>query len=268
MVIARDLENTIGDGDYKDRGEYSWNIGSLPSGNYVLRIYAFDSDGNSAKDTSDPFTIGAVGTGVQVSYVFVDSGNLYVKNYDLLEISAGIAFGKHISAEYITADLSGFGKGTSVPADSFDGLTAIWTVDKIVCTPSDGPITITVTATDGASTDSNTATLTADNTIPELNVITPENALYFNNIKLFRLSKPIIIGAINILATADDSSGVEKIEIYVDDILQETLIDSSEWYMNQRLIGQHNLKIVAYDQAGNTDEYLQTAIIFNPFGNK
>jgi uncharacterized repeat protein (TIGR01451 family) len=267
--IAKDLENTIGDGFHKDRGEYSWNTGSLPDGNYIVRIYAYNKAGNSAKDTSKPFIIGIKGSGLMVSYVTVGSSNAYIKNGDSLTIEAGITFGQHISADYVTADLSGLGRGTSVPADSFDdGLTATWTVTDVECTPSDGPITITVTATDGGSTSSNTATIIADNTIPELNVITPENALYFQNKKLFSLNKPIIIGALTLEVTADDSSGVQKTEVYIDDELKETLTGGSEWYMNLRLMGRHTLKIVAYDNAGNINEYPQTVIIINPFGEK
>jgi parallel beta-helix repeat protein len=260
--IAKNLENTIGDGFHKDRGEYSWSAGSLPDGNYMLRIHAYDTAGNLAIDTSDPFAINNHNSGLLVSYVTVSSN--YVKNDDSLEIKAGITQGTHLTAEEITADLSGFGKGTSVPADSFDGLTATWDLTNVICTPSDGPITITVTAGD----ESNTATITADNTLPELTVIKPENALYFFNAKLFALNKPIIIGAITLEATADDSSGVQKTEIYIDDELKETLTGGSEWYMNLRLMGRHTLKIVAYDNAGNINEYTQTVMIYNLFGDK
>ena len=188
----------------------------------------------------------------------------YIKNGDSLEINAGITYGQHLTAEEITADLSGIGKGTSVPADSFDGLTATWELTDIVCTPSDGPVTITVTVGD----ESNSATITADNTLPELNVVKPDNALYFFNTKLLALNKPIIIGPLTLEATAYDTSGIEKTEIYIDDELKETLTGGSEWYMNLRLMGRHTLKIVAYDNAGNVNVYSQTVIIINPFGEK
>jgi hypothetical protein len=213
--IAKNLENTIGEGSHKERGEYScYTTGKLSNGKYIITFY----------------------------------------------ITQGI----HLTAEEITADLSGLGKGTSVPADSFNGLTATWDLTNVVCMPSDGPITITVTAGE----DGNSVTITADNTIPELNVIKPGNALYFFNTKLFALNKPIIIGAITLETTADDSSGVQKTDIYIDGELKEILTSSSEWYMNLRLMGRHTLKIVAYDNAGNINEYSQTVIIYNPFGEK
>jgi hypothetical protein len=266
-LIAKDLVNTIGDADYKDRGEYSWNTGSLPAGNYMVKILAYDTAGNVAKDKSGPCMVGT-GAGILVSYVNVETSSNYIRNGDSLTINAGITFGQHISAEYVTADLSGLGKGTSVPADSYDGLTATWTITDVACAPSDGPIAITVTATDGATTDSNTATLIADNTIPELNVISPENALYFRGAKLFALNKPVIIGALTLKANANDLSGIEKTEIYIDNELKETFANSCEWNMNLKLMGRHTLKIVTYDNAENTKVYSQIVRIYNPFGEK
>ena len=74
--------------------------------------------------------------------------------------------------------------------------------------------------------------------------------------------------AISLETAVYDTSGVQKTEIYIDDILKETLTGGSEWYMNLRLMGQHTLKIVAYDNAGNIDEYSHTVVINNPFGEK
>jgi uncharacterized repeat protein (TIGR01451 family) len=94
------------------------------------------------------------------------------------------------------------------------------------------------------------------------------NVLYFFNAKLFATNKPIIIGAITLEATIYDTSGIQKTEIYIDDELEETLTGGSQWYMNLRLMGRHTLKIVACDNAENTNVYSQTVIIYNPFGEK
>ena len=89
-------------------------------------------------------------------------------------------------------------------------MTATWTLTNIVCTPTDGPITITVTIEDA----SNTKIITADNTQPIINVIKPEDGLYFFDTKIFRMSNPVIIGGINIEWNAEDTSGIQKTEIY------------------------------------------------------
>jgi len=259
--IASGLVNTIGAGAYKDRGQYSWSTSALSDGNYFLRIYAFDSNMNSAKDTKGPVIISNHNSGLLVSYVAFSED--YVKNGDSLEIYAGITNGMQLTVEEITADLTGLGYGENMPADSFDGLTATWNIENIECTPSDGPITITVTIDEVT----NSKTLTADNTQPTLNIIKPENALYFFNAKLFKANKPIIIGAITLEVNAADQTGIQKIEVYIDDELKQTITDGSNYYMNIRIIGRHNLKINAYDNTGNINEYTQSVLFLNLFGN-
>jgi uncharacterized repeat protein (TIGR01451 family) len=267
--IARNLRNNIGNNAYKDRGEYSWNTNSLSNGNYLIRINAVDSMGNRAIDESKPFCIGSRATGILVSYVSIESTG-YIKDGDSIIIEAGVSFGNHISKDYVKADLTNLGKGVNVAADSFDGFTAIWNIKDVFCTPYNGLINIMVSATDGATSDSNNVTIIADNTLPELEVIKPENGLYVGDEKLFKSNKPIIIGPISIKVNAIDSSGIEKIIIYIDDKLIEIISQTMDLncYLNQRIIGKHELKIIAYDYAGNTNEYSQKIIFLNLNGEK
>jgi len=266
--IARELRNTIGQGARKDRGEYIWNTNALPNGNYMIKIKAYDTRGNKATDESNLFCIGTRASGVLVSYVNFDSNISYIKNGDSIEIQAGVTFGSHISKDYVTANLLSLGKGENIPADSFDGLTAKWFINNIVCTPSDGLITVMITATDGATTGINSATIIADNTQPELEVIKPENGFYIKDNKVFIANKPIIFGPITIEAKSHDLSDINKIELYIDNKLIETQPSNLNCYMNLRLMGKHKIKIIAYDNAGNTNEYSQMMNIFNPFGEK
>jgi uncharacterized repeat protein (TIGR01451 family) len=267
IEIARDLINTIGDGNYNDRGEYNWNINSLSNGNYIIKIIAYDKRGNRATDTCNPFTIGTGGKGLIISYITIDGSNTYINNDDTIEIQAGISFGSHISKDYINADLSGLGRGDNVPADNFNGITATWIVSDIICTPSDGLITIKVTATDGASISSKTETITADNTIPDLEIIKPQNGIYIGNEKYFEANKPIIIGSITIEANSYDLSSINKTEIYIDNELIETQLNNINVYINKKLIGKHELKIKTYDNAGNNNEYCQNILFLNLNGD-
>jgi hypothetical protein len=186
-----------------------------------------------------------------------------VKNGDTVEVTAGITGGQHLNREDIVADLSGFGRGTMI-ADSFDGFTALWTLTNVDCNPSDGPIMVTVTAD---RINSNSATITADNTVPELSIIKPENGLYLFNKKLLPIARTIIIGPITIEIDADDNSGISEAEFYVDDVLKATVTEEPfDWHMNIKLRGQHTLKIIAYDHAGNTRSETKTVTVFNLFG--
>jgi len=219
------------------------------------------------QDTSEPFQIDNGYGGTRVSDVHIqditNSNTQWVKNGDNIEVSAGITGASDLTREDITADLSGFGRGTVI-ADSFDGFTATWTIYNVVCTPNDGPITVTVNVEDN----SNSATITADNTDPEINIINPENGLYMFNKKFLPLAKTIIVGPITIELDVEDTSGVYKVEFYIDDQL-ETLVNEEpfDWYMNIKQRGKRNLEIIVYDQAGNKDIESTMITVFNLFGN-
>ena len=155
----------------------------------------------------------------------------------------------------------------TVIAETFDGFTATWTLNNIECTPSEGTITVTVTVED---LDSNSATITVDNTNPELSIYKPMNGLYFFNGRLLPLKRTIIIGAITIELDADDNLGIERTEFYLDNELMETDTGSSSprWYMHIKLRGQHNLKIIVYDHAGNTVVESKMITVHNLFGKQ
>jgi len=68
----------------------------------------------------------------------------------------------------------------------------------------------------------------------------------------------IVIGNITIEVSAwDNNSGMNRVEIYVDNILKSTLYDTPyEWFWDENKFGRCSLRIIAYDNAGNaaTDE--------------
>jgi len=246
--IGEDLYNNVD----IEHGNYQWNTGSLSDGQYMLKIEVFDYDFNIAMDTSDPFTIDNGYAGVRVSDVHIQDTSIgstkWVKNGDNLEITAGITGSISVNREDISADLSGFGRGTVI-ADSYDGFTATWTLNNVQCTPTDGTIAVTVTIED---LDSNSATITADNTNPELSIFKPVGGLYFFNARLLSLSRTIIIGSITIDIDTDDNNGIDRAEFYIDGELMQTVTnDPFEWYTNLPK-GQHRLDVLTYDHAGNT----------------
>jgi hypothetical protein len=92
----------------------------------------------------------------------------FVKDTDAVTITATVTdddpgFG----VDNLVADLSALGGAVDAAPDSYLAPTAVWTLAAAVCTPADGTLTVTVTATD---IDNNTAsggdTITADNTPP------------------------------------------------------------------------------------------------------
>jgi hypothetical protein len=256
-------------GPIANTGSYSWSTNSVSDGMYSLKVEAIN-DLNILNFDSATITVDNGYADVKVAKVLITDTSIdsthYVKNGDTVEITADITGGQHLTREKIIADLNGFGKGTNFFADTYDGYIARWLLPNVECNPSDGDIIVTVTAD---NIHSNSATIIADNTAPELSILKPENRLYFFNIKLFPLARSIIFGPITIELSANDVSGIRKVEFYTDDELKTTSTEEPyEWYMNRRLLGKHTFKIVVYDNVGNENNDSKDIIIFRLFGPK
>ncbi|MBD3366840.1 MAG: hypothetical protein GF405_01545 [Candidatus Eisenbacteria bacterium] len=123
----------------------------------------FENDGLLIVDVSGP----------SVSDVFIENVTLshtddYIKDGDAAQVTANVsdddpAFG----LTDIEADLTGLGGGADVNPDNYAGGVATWDLASVTCTPSDGVVTVTVTATDAiGNTASDSDDITADNTPP------------------------------------------------------------------------------------------------------
>jgi len=92
----------------------------------------------------------------------------------------------------------------------------------------------------------------------EFGFLKPLRALYINNKRIIPYKRARIIGSIDIEAYIYEDwyghSEVDKIEFYIDDELKETL-DSEPflWTWNEKTIGKHTIKLIAYDSEGNSD---------------
>jgi uncharacterized repeat protein (TIGR01451 family) len=248
------------------QGEYIWDTTSLSDGNYMLKAVLY-KEGVATSDNSGIFTInngivGAMVSNVIITDVDIDSNN-YVKNDDTIEIIAGITGGSDIIEVF--ADLSGFGGGSVTSADSFDGFTARWILNNVNCHPANGPISVIVFLDND---NSKSATITADNTEPTSSLLKPLNGLYFFNSRLIPFGRTIIIGAINIEIEANDNTGINYAEFYLDGELQETTKNENlEWYMNIKLRGSYNLQVIIYDYACNSVTISKDIKAFNLFGD-
>jgi hypothetical protein len=109
---------------------------------------------------------------LSVSDVHIDNTTLthtddYIKDTDGAVVTATVT-GTGLGIDDISADLRGLGGGESVPPGSYVDDVATWTIAHVTCTPSDGTVTVTVTATDESlkGTASGSDQITADNTDP------------------------------------------------------------------------------------------------------
>jgi len=249
-------------------GEYEWDTKDYSDGSYLILIEAKDSHNNIAAESSDPFTIDNGNAGVKISDIKINDITIksekYVKDGDNIEITAGITGSFSLGREDIIADLSGFNLG-NVVAESYDGFTAKWTINNVICSPTNGILTVKISASDQHS---KSDTIIADNTNPEINIIKPENGFYFFNSRLLPIQKTIIIGPLTVIADGIDENGISKSEFYLDGELMHTdNSDYPEWYMRIKQRGQHNLEIKVYDNAGNSVTETRMVTVFNFFGN-
>jgi hypothetical protein len=97
-----------------------------------------------------------------------------------------------------------------------------------------------------------------------IEITKPEKALYLNNNKVFPLIlTTIIIGSITV-ETEVSGSQAEKVEFYIDDVLEYT--DYSEpfnWIWDEQISMKHTIKVKAYDQNKTSVEKSINVWIFN-----
>ncbi|MBC7080759.1 MAG: choice-of-anchor J domain-containing protein [Thermoplasmatales archaeon] len=114
-----------------------------------------------------------------------------------------------------------------------------------------------------SDTSDGTFTITAP-TPPTVTIVKPRNALYVMDREIIPLPMPVIIGGITIEATASSTTGIAKVEFYIDGVLKFT--DTSapySWTWDERAIGMHEIKAIAYDSSGQTAEDRISVFIIN-----
>jgi len=107
--------------------------------------------------------------------------------------------------------------------------------------------------------------VTEDNESPEVHIEKPkEGYLYIFDRALLPIGKTLIIGRITVVVNATDESGIDRVEFYIDDNLKTTDEESPyEWQWSEFAIGNHEIKVVAYDNSGNKAEDRMNVLIFS-----
>jgi heparin/heparan-sulfate lyase len=91
-----------------------------------------------------------------------------------------------------------------------------------------------------------------------------ERYLYFADREITPLQNTVVIGKITVEVDALDVDGIDKVEFYVNDVLKS--IDKEppyQWLWDEFAVGWHRLKVVAYDESGDSDSDEIKVIIFN-----
>ena len=148
----------------------------------------------------------------------------------------------------------------------FDNINGLWSLEQTLT--EDGVHIIKAEATTNSESATATVTFTVDNSPPDLNVIKPKiGYLYTKNREIKTLlGNTIIMGSITIEAdVSDETSGVNRVEFYIDDELKDTASNVPyEWTLNEPLFGKHAIKIIAYDNLDNIINYeIEEVYIFS-----
>jgi len=134
----------------------------------------------------------------------------------------------------------------------------------------DGVYTLYYYSVDNAGNKENEKTkiIKIDKALPTAKIIKPrEGYLYIEDREIIPtlLGNTVIVGKITIYVDASNhESGVNRVEFYIDNILQNTVMQEPYvWEWNYFSMGTHLIKVVAYDNAGNYASDEMIVKIFN-----
>ena len=114
-----------------------------------------------------------------------------------------------------------------------------------------------------------------DNALPTIEIIKPENAIYYKNEYITPFQFPFIIGPIDVEAYAFDAdTEIDRVEFYTDGDLKNTdFIPNADgnyvWHWDELACTRTKISSKAYDHFGNSNSYKMTrsALYYNPFGS-
>ena len=171
----------------------------------------------------------------------------------------------------LSAD-DGDGSGVENIYYHLDGCgTEVYTSPITVST--NGPHTLEYWSVDkvGNEESHHTITFKIDTNNPTVKITQPTYGIYIRGNKvwpvfgIFNYSFTLIIGSIDIKVNANDgTSGVDRVEFYIDGDLMNTDTEAPyEWTWNERVFFTHTIRVKVYDKAGLTAEDSMDVKIFN-----
>ena len=234
-------------------------------GTYSFFIFAIDDYGNKNKSQTYEFEIDDT-TPPVVGIIYPKGGEI-VGGKVIIKWNATDNYGKSL---LITIKYSPNNGATwhLIVSDTENDGEYEWDTSKL---ESGDSYLISVSAKDAAGNIGKDVSdkFTVDNTHPTLAIQKPKaGRLYIFDREIMPLvgNKAIIIGKITIVAEAQDQpAGIEKVEFYIDGSLKaEDNSTPYEWIWDERTIGKHTIKVIAYDKAGNKETREVEVLVINP----
>jgi len=238
--------------NYEPWTEYQDTFG-VADGCHLVWAFAVDKAGNNFGD-EEPFYL-CVDSGSPTTNIIITGDGSDDVYYKSVEISlAASDAGSGVKAVYYNLDNAG---------------ETMFTEPFTVDTP--GVHTLSYYAIDQIDNkeDMRTFVFTVSSMNYVMDLVSPQSRLYLFGIELFPLSKPFIIGPVNVIADVDTitASGpdVDYVEFYVDG--ESQMVDSEApyvWSLNKQLFGDHEIGVTLYGSDGSISESVMATLII-PF---
>ncbi len=265
--LGNDTWNPLNTDPIINAREYLWNTTLVPDGEYKIMIVG---EGNNTiiHEKSEVFTIYNGNNDIQFQDAYIIDTTInssdYVKNGDDVKIIINVTDSVDLQETDLVANLSQLGGNNAVPAKSYDGLTAIWTVENVQCMPLNERLKVNIFV---RKIEEKKLYIISDNKLPKVNISRPINGLYIKNKKIMPLQKTIILGNPTIELHVEDENGINKISYYLNHKLITETINPIEHTieLSQRLIGTTMFSAVIVDNAGNQQTIDHRLFIINFF---
>lgn len=224
-----------------NKDEYNWNTSSIEDGdNYLIKITATDDAENSDYDISDSsFTVDNTPPQTIINISGEKNGDWFISNVSIILNANDNTSGVKLTRYRINEN-------------EWQNYTHTFEITD------DGTYNITYYSIDNAGNeeDENTASFKINKNAPSITINKPKEGylyLFGREISKTLFGRTIIIGEINIeLTVIDETSGVERVEFYINNALKYTDNEPPyEWKFDERGFGNYEIRIFAYNNAGN-----------------
>jgi len=242
------------------------------STNYLMFGYSVSLDGNTA-------LIGAPGNykNTGSAFIFKYNGNLWVQQAKL-NISSQAAYDHFGISVSIDGDTALIGETDSDFVYVFKRYGSKWNKEAKLYSSDDSSYkgfgcSVSIdedTAFIGAENDRKNGSLSGaayiylrDKTNPYVKIINPKSAIYLAGKVITPYFFPVIVGNIEIQATAEDDLEIERLEFYInDEYIANCTEDPYIFLWNEISFGKYTINAVAYDSVGKIGEDILTVLKF------
>ncbi|MFO8133764.1 MAG: hypothetical protein R6U10_07555, partial [Thermoplasmatota archaeon] len=230
----------------------------------------------------EPFTVDEPGRHTLYYYAKDVMGNFGGMRSTVVDVGGGMPSSIcTVMPGVPNGDNGWYTSGVSVELSAFDEVSGVshvmyrvdggaWQVyDGVFVVDSDGPHSIEYYAVDNVGNEEpvNVEQVKIDLYGPKISISRPQGRLYLFDHAILPLpgNRTVVIGPVTVAASVVDTatSGVAATELYVDDELRASSGRNVTYVLDETMLGWHTIRVVAYDNAGNSAVREVVMAVFN-----